>query len=69
MSVTSIFKNKPVEGLSPQLESVELLGPGDTYAVRGKCGFNGLATHCIFNDKAWCFEPVCNCPLHAILTA
>lgn len=57
-----------VQGLWPQPIAAELV-ERPTHLVCGNCGFDDEVTHYIFTDAPWCFEPVCNCPIPATLTA
>lgn len=68
MNIMNIQTARPVQGLEPKLYPCELV-MGKTWLQCGKCGFNGVPKHCIFTEAPWCFEPVCDCPLPATLTA
>lgn len=57
-----------VVGLSPQLIPAELVAR-PTHLQCGSCGFNGTVEMYVQTDGPECFEPVCNCPLEAVLTA
>lgn len=68
MNITPITSRKPVDGLSPELLPPQLVGR-DEHLQCGACGFSGQPKHYVFTDGPLCFEPVCNCPLPATLTA
>lgn len=67
-NVTSLLAYRKVAGLSPELLPAELIAH-PTYLQCGKCGFSGEVTHYVFTDEEWCFDPVCDCPIAATLTA
>lgn len=62
----------PLDGLEPRLYPANLIAPR-TGLQCGKCGFNGVVEFYIDNpdehSHAEPFEPVCNCPIQATLTA
>lgn len=68
MNIISLDSRRPVEGLSPSPIPAELVAK-PTHLQCGACGFNGDVTHYVFTDALWCFEPVCNCPIAAVLKA
>ena len=68
MNVVSMEARRKVEGLSPELILAELVAK-PTHLQCGSCGFSGEVVHYVFTDEPWCFEPVCDCPLPAVLKA
>ena len=68
MNVVSITTRKPVEGLYPKLTPADLVDE-PTYLVCGACGFSGHPTHYVGSSGPEYYEPVCNCPLPAVLEA
>lgn len=59
---------KLVEGLYPQLWPASLVEPS-THLQCGACGFNGRPEWFIYSEGEDALQPVCNCPLPAILDA
>lgn len=68
MNVVSIEARRKVEGLSPELIPAELVSK-PTHLQCGSCGFSGEVGYYVSTDEPWCFEPVCDCPLPAVLKA
>ena len=68
MNVVSIATKRPVYGLSPALIPAVAIGL-DEHLQCGACGFQGAPTHYIFSDGPDWYEPVCDCPLPAVLNA
>ena len=52
----------------PRLELAELVIP-PTHLQCGACGFSGPILYVYYTDAPWCFEPVCNCAIAAVLYA
>lgn len=59
---------KPVVGLAPPLISAPCVG-APMHLQCGACGFNGIVEFFVYSDEPGDFEPLCNCPLPATLTA
>lgn len=64
------MNNEPfsLPDVTPVLLPAAEIAP-ETWLVCGGCGFNGTVKAYVFVEKPWCFDPVCNCPLPAVLTA
>lgn len=67
-NVTDIRRYKPVEGLRPTLYPAVLIAR-PTHLQCGRCGFSGMVEFYVGTDEEWCFDPVCNCPIEAVLYA